>query len=56
MSSKLWPIAVIIPELVERHWWHYLLHNQQGELLKMYLLLHGVQRIVIINVPWYLTG
>jgi len=49
-------IAVIIPELVERHWYHYLLHNQQGELLKMQLLLRGDQRIVIINVPWYLTG
>jgi amino acid transporter len=48
-------IAVIIPELVERHWYHYLLHNQQGELLKMRLLLRGDQRIVIINVPWYLT-
>jgi amino acid transporter len=49
-------IAVIIPELVERHWYHYLLHNQQGELLKMLLLLRGDQQIVIINVPWYLTG
>jgi amino acid transporter len=47
-------IAVIIPELVERRWYHYLLHNQQGELLTALLLLHGDRRIVIINVPWYL--
>ncbi|MCL5998552.1 MAG: APC family permease [Chloroflexi bacterium] len=48
-------VAVIIPELVERHWYHYLLHNQQGELLKTLLLRQGDQRIIIINVPWYLA-
>jgi amino acid transporter len=48
-------VAVIIPELVERHWYHYLLHNQQGEVLKALLLMHGDRRIVIINVPWYLS-
>jgi hypothetical protein len=47
-------IAVIIPDLVERHWYHYLLHNQQGQLLKALLLLRGDERIVIIGVPWYL--
>jgi amino acid transporter len=49
-------IAVIIPDLVERHWYHYLLHNQQGEVLKALLLLQGDQRVVVINVPWYLTA
>ena len=47
--------AVIIPELVERHWYHYLLHNQRGEILKALLFLHGDRRIVIVNVPWYLS-
>jgi amino acid transporter len=47
-------IAVIVPELVERHWYHYPLHNQRAELLKALILLHGSQRIVLINVPWYL--
>jgi amino acid transporter len=49
-------IAVIIPELVEHHWYHYLLHKQQGEVLKALLLLRGDERIVIINVPWYLKS
>src|SRR5579884_1618406 len=26
-------VAVVIPELVERRWYHYFLHNQRGELL-----------------------
>ena len=49
-------IAVIVPELVEKHWYHYPLHNQRAELLKALILLHGSQRIVLINVPWYLKA
>ena len=49
-------IAVIVPEMVERHWYHYPLHNQRAELLKASLLLHGSQNIVLINVPWYLQA
>jgi len=49
-------IAVIVPELVEKHWYHYPLHNQRAELLKALILLNGSQRIVLINVPWYLQA
>jgi len=49
-------IAVIVPELVEQHWYHYPLHNQRAELLKALLLLHGSRRIVLINVPWYIEA
>jgi amino acid transporter len=49
-------IAIIVPELVERHWYHYPLHNQRAELLKALLLLHGSGRIVLINVPWYIEA
>jgi hypothetical protein len=49
-------IAVIVPELVERHWYHYPLHNQRAELLKALLLLNGSRRIVLINVPWYIKA
>lgn len=49
-------IAIIVPELVERHWYHYPLHNQRAEILKAQLLLHGSDRIVLINVPWYLKA
>lgn len=47
-------IAVLLPEMVERHWSHYFLHNQRAEILKTWLLLKGNQRIVLVNVPWYL--
>ena len=47
-------IAVLVPELVERHWYHFLLHNQRARLLKELLLLKGKTRIVLIDVPWYL--
>jgi amino acid transporter len=46
-------IAVLIPELVVRHWWETLLHNQRSSLLKLLLLVRGKQRIVVINIPWY---
>ncbi|HEX9374351.1 MAG TPA: APC family permease [Roseiflexaceae bacterium] len=49
-------IAVIVPELVEHRWYHYLLHNQRAQVLKTLLMLHGGQRVVVINVPWYLTA
>jgi hypothetical protein len=49
-------IAVIVPEMVERHWYHYPLHNQRAEILKAFLLLKGSPRIVLINVPWYLKA
>jgi amino acid transporter len=49
-------IAVIVPELVERHWYHYLLHNQRAELLKGLLLVKGSTDIVLINVPWYIRA
>ena len=47
-------IAVIIPELVGSHWYEYLLHNQRSTWLKAALLMRGDQRVVVINVPWYL--
>ena len=49
-------IAVIIPELVETHWWEWLLHNHRATALKANLLLMRDQRVVVINVPWYLGG
>ncbi len=47
-------IAVLLPELVVRHWWENLLHGQRVQLLKLLLLLKGNQRIVVVNIPWYL--
>jgi amino acid transporter len=46
-------IAVVLPNLVERHWYHRFLHNQRADLLTALLLVRGSQRIVIVNTPWY---
>ena len=47
-------VTVLLPELVVRHWWENALHNQRVQLLKLLLLLKGNQRIVVVNIPWYL--
>ncbi len=47
-------VAVLIPEMVEKHWHNYLIHNQRAQWLKALLLIKGNQRVVVINVPWYL--
>ena len=47
-------VAVLLPELVERQWYQYFLHNQRARILAARLLAQGTHRIVIVNVPWYL--
>jgi hypothetical protein len=47
-------IAVVVSELVERRWFQYLLHNQRAQVLTALLTLSGDERIVVINVPWYM--
>jgi amino acid transporter len=48
-------LAAIVPELVRTRWYHYLLHNQTAAVIKAYLLFSGFRRVVVINVPWYLS-
>lgn len=47
-------VAVLLPELVVRHWWENALHGQRVQLLKLLLLLKAKQRVVVVNIPWYL--
>jgi hypothetical protein len=49
-------VAVLLPEMVESHWYHYFLHNQRAEILKTWLLLKGDQRIIVVDVPWHLKA
>jgi amino acid transporter len=49
-------ITVLIPELVENHWYHYFLHNQRGAILKARLFLRGNQNTAVIDVPWYIES
>jgi hypothetical protein len=47
-------VCVLVPELVVRHWWENLLHNRRSDLLKVFLLMRGNRRIIVVNIPWYL--
>jgi amino acid transporter len=47
-------VAVLIPELVEDRWYYNLLHNNRSTVLKALLLFKGDQRVIVINIPWYL--
>src|SRR5581483_1356682 len=47
-------IAVLVPELVEKRWYHFLFRHR-ATLLKGLLILRGGPQIVIITVPWYVS-
>ena len=47
-------IAVIIPEIVQPHWYQYLLHDLDAARLRALLFLERDQRTVVISTPWYL--
>jgi amino acid transporter len=47
-------IAVVIPEMVERRWYHALLRTHRASVLRALLLLKGGPRVIIISTPWHL--
>jgi amino acid transporter len=47
-------VAVIIPELVEPHWYEYLLHDHHGAVLRALLFRERDERTIVITTPWYL--
>jgi amino acid transporter len=47
-------IAVVVPEMVQRRWYHALLRTHHASILKALLLLKGGSRVIIINTPWHL--
>ena len=49
-------VTVLVPELVERHWIYYFLHNQRATALKLILYVKGSGRIVVVNIPWYVSA
>jgi hypothetical protein len=49
-------ITVVVPELVEHRWYHYILHNHTAAVIKGYLYFSGMERVSVLNVPWYLKG
>jgi amino acid transporter len=48
-------IVVVIPELVEYHWYEYFLHNQRGRLLEWALLVRGNERIFAVSSPYHIS-
>ncbi len=46
-------VTVIVPELVEHHWYNYFLHTQRATLLKTLILMKGNDKISVLNIPWY---
>jgi amino acid transporter len=49
-------LAVVIPELIERHWWNIWLHSRRAQRFKALLYLKGNQRILTISIPWHLKA
>jgi amino acid transporter len=45
-------VAVVLPEVVERRWYHFLT-SQSATLLTQLLLWRGDPRVVVVNAPWY---
>jgi amino acid transporter len=45
-------ITVLIPEFETKKWWHRLLHNQTGWVLRALLILH--EAVIVTTVPFHL--
>jgi hypothetical protein len=58
-EAKLHPnrqVAVVIPEVVEKRWYNYVLHNQRASVLKAMLYFLGNKNVIVVNVPWYVDA
>ena len=49
-------ITVLIPELVESHWYHYFLHNNRPEAIRALLMFNGNQRITVATIPYHVKA
>jgi amino acid transporter len=47
-------VTIVLPEFVPSRWWHHLLHNQRGLLIKAALLFKP--NTVVISVPYHLKA
>ena len=48
-------VVVVIPDLVVTRWYHAILHNHRGAILRALLRLRGGPRVVVVNTPFYLS-
>jgi hypothetical protein len=49
-------ITMLVPELIERRWYHYLLHNNRSEAIRDLLMFRGSQRITVVSMPFQLRA
>jgi hypothetical protein len=47
-------VAVVIPALVQAHWWDRLLHTGRVRRIRATLLRHGGPDLAVVTVPWTL--
>jgi hypothetical protein len=47
-------IAVVLPEIVERRWYHYIFRHHAAAAMTAMLLWKGGPRVLVIQAPWYL--
>ena len=47
-------LTVVIPALVEAHWWDHLMHTRRVERLRKTLMRHGGPQLAVVLVPWTL--
>jgi amino acid transporter len=49
-------ITVIVPEIVEPHWWAVVLHRNKPAILRRALNRRRDPRVIAVSVPWYLEA
>lgn len=47
-------VAVIIPEIVEKHWWFAPLHSRRASRLMSALRARRDARVIVIDLPWFI--
>lgn len=45
-------VAILIPEMITRHWWQRLLHGRRAAKLRSALLEHAGPRLMVVTSPW----
>ncbi len=48
------PVAIVLPQLIEKRWWEWVLHTHRERRLRAALLRNGGEDLAVIGVPWQL--
>jgi len=49
-------LAIIIPEIVDKHWWQALLHTRRASRLRSALRAHQDASVIVIDLPWFIQN